>query len=86
MIGKANALTVGKGIPEFTYTGTYGIIDDGNDNWRIKFTSTGTLNFTKLNGAKYIDVFLVGRGGNGASDDGGGGGGGYTRTEKNIRM
>ena len=80
----------GKGLPEFTYTGTYQVIDDGNDNWRIKFKSSGTLIFTKLNGAKKgIDVFLVGGGGNGANAKGcgsGGGGGGYTTTVGNVAV
>lgn len=74
----------GVGLPEFTYTGTYQTIDDGNDNWRIKFTSSGTLIFTKLNGAgRGIDVFLVGGGGGGKKI---GGGGGYTKTVGGVHV
>ena len=80
-------------IPEFTYIGgTYEIVDDSDtpivtsqDNWKIRFLTSGTLNFSQLNGASNgIDVFLVGGGGAGydpgSSGNGGGGGGGYTKT------
>ena len=70
----------GSGAPEFTYTGTYLFIDDGDKNWRLKLLSSGTLTFTKLgNASKGIDAFLVG-GGAGGGVYGGGGGGGYTKT------
>lgn len=86
-------------IPEFTYTGDYEIVNDSDepitvsqDNWKIRFLTSGTLTFTNLNGAENgIDVFLVGGGGNGGggqdnSDTGGywsgaGGGSGFTTTE-----
>ena len=73
---------------DFTYTGKHSIFDDGNQNWRIKFFSSGT--FTPKR-AMTIDLFLVGGGGSG--DYGvstiyprtvNGGGGGYTKTYKNI--
>ena len=62
-------------VPEFTYTGTYKIVDDdGNEvtktegNWNIMFLTTGALKFTSLNGAKNgIDVFVQGGGGNGGN-------------------
>ena len=71
-----NALNI-NAIPEFTYDGSYQIVDD-NDNpittslrdWKIRFLKVGTveLNITKLNGAKDgIDVFCVGGGGNGGT-------------------
>ena len=79
--------------PEFTYTGDYETVDDSDNpisdfaswkgNWKIRFLTSGTLTFTKLNGWNgQLDVFLVGGGGGGSSDvDGsGGGGGGYTKT------
>lgn len=82
-------------FPEFTYTGTYELIDDGiaaddkTQNWRIKFLTSGVLKFTKV--VDSIQVFLVGGGGGGGTTrgDGGGGGGGYTKTfssevEKNV--
>ena len=76
-------------IPEFTYTGDYEIVNDADepitasqDNWKIRFLTSGTLTITALNGAENgIDVFCVGGGGNGAS---GGGGGGYTSTQKGV--
>lgn len=74
------------GIPEFTYTGEFLLINDGDKNWRIKFLTSGTLTFTKLNSAANgIDVFCVGAGSGGNNfGTGGGGGGGYTTTSKGI--
>ena len=63
----------GSGLPVFTYTGTYAIYDEGNDNWHIVFITSGTLNFSSLGtGASGVQLFLVGGGG------GGGGGSGYS--------
>lgn len=82
----------GGGLPEFTYTGTYQLIDDGGGDWRMKFLTSGVLTFTKLGSAgKGIDVFLVGGGGgcgnsNGVSDYLGAGGGGYTKTTRQITV
>lgn len=60
-------------LPEFTYSGSYNIVDDSGNpatsntkDWNIKFLTSGILNFTKLNGASQgIDVFVLGGGGNG---------------------
>ena len=82
-------------IPEFTYTGDYEIVNDADepitasqDNWKIRFLTSGTLTFTALNGAENgIDVFLVGGGGSSTAafrGAPGGAGGGYTRTEKTV--
>lgn len=65
-------------LPEFEYTGTYQLIDDGDGNWRIKFTTSGTLTMAKTT---TVDLFLVGGGGGGVS---GGGGGGYTVTHTSV--
>ena len=88
-------------VPTFTYTGSYEIVDDaGNvldessesdmqtENWKIRFLTSGTLNFSKLGNAyNGIDVFLVGggggyglnvKGGNGGSDGSNGGAGSNT--------
>lgn len=92
-------------IPEFTYTGDYEIVDDSDepitisqDNWKIRFLTSGTLTFTNLNGAEDgIDVFLVGGGGGSWYGTWGGdsnpnfvpsaaAGGGYTITKKNISV
>ena len=62
----------------FNYTGEYQILSDGNDNWRIKFLTSGT--FTPLD-SMAVDVFLVGGGGGGQAP---GGGGGYTTTVKSL--
>lgn len=80
-------------VPEFTYTGTYELVDDnGQDisgalntaNWKIRFLTGGTLSFSNLYGAADgIDIFLVGGGGGGGTGNGGGGGGGYTATVPN---
>ena len=66
-------------LPSFTYTGSYILLDDDNGDWRIKFLTSGTLRFQKLNGN--IQVFLVGGGGSGASTAGGGGAGGFAVTQ-----
>lgn len=75
-------------MPEFTYSGTYQLIDDGKNgstqNWRIKFLTSGTLKFTKVVDA--IDIFCVGGGAGGARDGGAGGGGGYTKTVKKVAV
>ena len=80
-----------KSFPEFTYTGTYELIDDGYDeekkvqNWRIKFLTSGVLVFTKV--VDSIDVFCVGGGDAGtewySSERASGGGSGYTTTSLN---
>lgn len=68
------------GLPTFEYTGSYTTADDGNNNWRIKFLTSGTLTFSKLQGAgSGIDIFCVGGGGGG---DASGGCGGRTTTVK----
>lgn len=82
-------------IPEFTYTGDYEIVNDSDEpitvsqgNWKIRFLTSGTLTFTKLNGWNgQLDVFLVGGGGNGETIRGArGGGGGYTKTVKGVSI
>lgn len=86
--------------PEFTYTGDYTIVDDSDNpisdfanwknNWKIRFLTSGTLTFTKLNGWNgQLDVFLVGGGGSSTPHYRvypGGAGGGYTRTVKAIKV
>lgn len=85
------------GIPLFTYTGDYEILNDydgkytSEENWRIRFLTSGVLTFTDLRGAADgIDIFLVGGGGGGAGSyyncNSGGGGGGYTTTAKGISV
>ena len=71
----------------FTYTGNCTVYDDGNNNWRIKFLTSGTFK-SSVNVA--IDVFVVGGGGGGGngmirgSGGAGGGGGKSTKGEFNI--
>jgi hypothetical protein len=81
--GRVNTGGGGGGLPQFTYTGTYTLIDDGNKNWRIKFLTSGT--FTPLQNIT-VDVFRVGGGGSGAyySSNRAGGGSGYTNTSQSI--
>ena len=71
----------------FVYTGKCSIHNDGNDNWRIKFLTSGSL--TSSISIK-ADVFVVGGGGGGANgllhNGGGGGGGGYTKTYYNVQI
>lgn len=72
------------GLPVYSYTGSCLLIDDGNENWQLKFLTSGVLTFTKLGNAKKgIDVFLVG-GGGGAAYVSGGGGGYTTNTSTTV--
>lgn len=87
-------------IPDFSYSGTYEVVEDDdtpiadvahyNDaNWKIRFLTSGTLNFTNLYGARNgIDVFLVGAGGSKpqGGDYKGGAGGGYTLTHTAVTV
>ena len=74
-------------MPEFSYSGTYKVIDDDKNgttqNWRIRFLTSGKF-VPKWN--MTIDAFLVGGGGSGCAGSGGGGGGGYTNTQKGIEL
>lgn len=69
---------------DFNWTGgdgTYQVLDDGGENWRIKFLSSGT--FTPLRNM-VIDAFLVGAGGCKGCTHCGAGGSGYTTTVRSI--
>ena len=66
-----------RSIPDFSYTGSYEIVNDSNTkidnintyigNWKIRFLSSGTLKFNDLyNASNGIDIFIVGGGGSGA--------------------
>lgn len=85
-------LTVESGLPEYTFSGSHQMIDDGAGNWRIRLLTTGTLKFADLgSAANGIDVFCVGGGGGGsayqyANASGGGAGGGYTKTYKSVAV
>lgn len=76
----------GRRPPEFTYTGTYVLIDDGDGNWRIRFLTSGILTLTKRSAT--TDVFCIGGGGSGGrggnTNYGSGGGGGYTKLQNGI--
>lgn len=86
-------------VPAFSYVGgDYEIVEDDDTaiadpssyqgNWKIRFLSSGTLNFTRLGSAQNgIDVFLVGGGGgSGSLSIAGGGGGGYTASYGGISV
>ncbi len=65
-----------------TYTGNCTVIDDGNNNWRVKFLTSGTLSFVEN---IELDLFLVGGGGGVSSSIYcGGGAGGYTATYREV--
>ena len=71
--------------PKYSYTGNHTLVKDENNHWRIKFLSSGVLEW--LSEDAQIDVFLVGGGGAGGiggKNMCGGGGGGYTKTVKKI--
>lgn len=75
---------------DFTWDGgdnTCQVIDEGSDNWQMRFLSSGNLKFLSN---RLIDEFLVGGGGSGATVNHNswyallGGGGGYTKTVKSV--
>lgn len=77
-------------LPEFTYTGTYRLDDngtnsDGSKKYELHFLTSGVLTPKSNMG---IDLFLVG--GGGGSSGGGvhyaGAGGGYTMTKKSLTL
>lgn len=78
------------GVPTFTYTGNYEIVNGDTADWKIRLLSSGTLTFTDQNPT--IDIFIVGGGGNGAtgsdywatSAGGSSGGGGAAITVKSF--
>lgn len=69
-------------LPSYTFTGQHLLLDDGNGHWRIKFLSSGVLEW--LSPDTVVDLFLVGGGGAGGHIRGGGGG--YTQTYKQITI
>ena len=87
-------LTVQTTRPAFSYSGAYSLVQDSAYQWRLKFLTSGVVNFSHLGCfASGIDVFCVGGGGAGGGDGagmygncGGGGGGGYTTTARKIAI
>ena len=51
-----------RGMPKFSYTGDYEIINDGHGNWRLRLLTSGELTFQSQFQA---DLFAVGGGGGG---------------------
>lgn len=79
-------VSVGSSPYTMTYSGNCTVIDDSNDNWRVKFLSSGTLTLAT---SQNIDLFLVGGGGGAgtiSTHGGGGGGGGYVATYTNLAI
>lgn len=79
-IGKTNSITASKfTAADVTYTGSWAWVDDGNDNYRIRFLSSGTLTLAK---GITVDIWSVGGGAGGGSTGNtiaaAGGAGGYT--------
>lgn len=76
-------------LPEFTYTGSYELIDQGKtnatQNWMVKFNTSGILTFTKR--IEAVDLFVLGAGGAGANTGGKAvGGGGYFGTYEDVAV
>ena len=59
----------------FTYTGDCEVVANGDNDWKVRFLSSGDLTTSSELG---VDLFLVGGGGGGSASAGGGGG--YTST------
>lgn len=73
-------------MPEFTYSGTHALTDEGKDgivqNWKAKFTTSGVLVPKRK---MVVDVFIV-AGGGGSGSASGGAGSGRTLTVKNVTL
>lgn len=75
-------LTVQPAKPAFSYSGAYSLFQDSAYQWRLKFLTSGVVNFSHLGCfSSGIDVFCVGGGGGGCNA---GGGGGYTGTSRGV--
>lgn len=75
-------LTVQTTKPAFSYSGAYNLQQDGAYHWKLKFLTSGVVNFSHLGCfASGIDVFCVGGGGSGCNA---GGGGGFTKTSRSV--
>ncbi|MEN6339600.1 MAG: glycine-rich domain-containing protein [Clostridiaceae bacterium] len=86
-IGETNSVVSNRfSSTDFSYSGTYSYLDDGDGNCRIRFLTSGI--FTPIKNFTF-DLFLVGGGaGGGAAGTGGrgGGGGGRTLTHLSIEL
>ena len=83
-------------LPEFTYTGTYELVEEPSGGWYIKFLSSGTLIFTGFKNREKAVDFCVAGGGGGAGGScafwaggatgarGGSGAGGRVNQQYNI--
>ncbi len=77
--------------PKYTFTGNHTLVKDENNHWRIKFLSSGVLEW--LDEDMNLDVYLVGggaggeKGSNGSSSGWGtvGGDGGYSGYTKTVK-
>lgn len=75
-------LTVQPVKPAFSYSGAYSLVQDSTYQWRLKFLTSGVVNFSHLGCfASGIDVFCVGGGGCGYLS---GGAGGRTTTSRGV--
>lgn len=82
-------ITVKSALPTYTYGGSASFVNEGNNNWYIKFTTGGTFKFTELgNAVNGIQVFLIGGGGagGGSAYTGGGGGAGGNYNLQNCSV
>lgn len=87
-IGETNSVVSSNfSSTDFSYSGTYSFVDDGDGNCRIRFLTSGTFTPSK---DFIFDLFLVGAGGGGRTPTsypgGGGGAGGYVATYTSITL
>lgn len=87
MLGKTNALAgILLGAPVFTYTGTYSLEVESQDNWTLRLLTGGVLTFES---DQWVDLCMVGGGAGGRPSvdnnvAGAGGGAGYVQTWPNL--
>lgn len=84
--------------PEYTYSGNVRLVDEGDGNWHLEITETGSINFSNLgNGRGGVDILCVGGGGGAAYQAASGvsggepgvngaGGGGYISLTENAQL
>lgn len=89
-------INVKKKAITYTYDGEHEFIDEGDNNWKIKFYTSGYFQITDFGiyanegvNSVSVDIFCVGGGGGGGTyvdsyGHGGGGGGGYTATKADV--
>lgn len=72
------------GLPDYQFsTSGLSVVEESGNNWTLKITSSGCLNFSS---DVTVDFLLVGGGGGGGRHGGGGGGSGYATYQYSVEL